>query len=234
MFNSRKNANQQLEPASLVVLKKNKSYVAEQYRMLRANIVFSTSHFDFKTLMVTSSMSGEGKSTTAANLAIVFAESDKQILLVDCDMRRPTVNRTFKMANSSGLSNLLSDPLTTLNEVLRPSGVPNLDIITSGDIPQDPSALLSSDRFDQLVHELRSFYDLIIFDTPPVNIVSDAQILSSKVDGVLVVARKGVTKKKNFLAAREQLLRANANILGAVYKINDKDKKEGYYKYTEI
>lgn len=234
MFNTKKEINRELEAASLVVLTENSSYVTEQYRMLKANITFSTKHFAFKTLMVTSSVTGEGKSTTAANLAVVFAESGKQILIVDCDMRRPTVNRTFKLSNSVGLSHLLSDSEVPYDEVIHPSGVPNLDVITSGFVPQDPSALLSSENFDLIINDLKQSYDLIIFDTPPVNVVSDAQILSSKIDGVLLVARKNVTKKKSFLSAKEQLLRANANILGSVYKISDKEEQGKYYKYVDI
>lgn len=234
MFQSKKNQLHPLEPVSLVVLNKNNSSIAEQYRILRSNIIFSTKELLFKTLMVTSSVGGEGKSTTAANLAVVFAEMGQNILLIDCDIRRPTVDKTFRVNNFLGLSNLLVDPSVRLEEVIKHSGIPNLDILTSGDAPPDPGALLASSRFDEVVEELSERYHLIIFDTPPVLLVSDAQILSAKTDGVLIVARKGSSKKADFLATKEQLSRADANILGAVYKIDDLADENDYYRYGDF
>lgn len=234
MRRSKNNQIRPLEPVSLVVLNQNHSSIAEQYRILRSNIKFSTKQLLFKTMMVTSSVGGEGKSTTAANLAIIFAETGQKILLVDCDMRRPTVDKTFQLSNFLGLSNVLIDHSLRLEEVIKYSGVPNLDILPSGEVPPDPSAMLSSERFNRMLDRLKNMYDLIILDTPPVLLVSDAQILSSKTDGVLMVARKDSSKKADFLAAKEQLMRAEANILGAVYKVDDLLDDKDYYRYGDF
>lgn len=234
MFRSKKNQIQPLKPVSLVVLNKQNFSIAEQYRMLRSNIIFSTKQLLFKTMMITSSVSGEGKSTTAANLAVIFAETGQKILLIDCDMRRPTVDKTFRLPNFLGFSELLRDTSTQLSEVIHYSGIPNLDILSSGSTPPDPASLFSSERFDQVIEQLEEYYDLILFDTPPVLLVSDSHILSAKADGVLLVVRKGISKKTDFLATKEQLAHADAHLLGAIYKIDDLIDQKDYYRYGDF
>lgn len=219
-------------PVSLITVYDSGSVVSEQYRTLRSNIKFSVIDGTLRTMLVTSSASGEGKSTTTDNLAVVFADSGMKTLLIDADMRKPTVALTFKLPNQYGLSNLLSDRKHKASEFVQYSGIPNLDVLTSGPVPPKPADMLASKRMDELLEELKQSYDLVIFDTPPLTRVTDAQILSSRVDGTVLVAREGETKKQTLMKSKELLELANANILGVVYNATNRHGDEGYYGYS--
>lgn len=221
----------QLNPVSLISLVDKTSPISEQYRTIRTNIQFASSaDHEIKTIVITSSGPGEGKSTTSANLAVVFANAGQQVLLVDSDLRKPTVSRTFGLSNASGLSNLLSTH-QSLTEVVQTIGVSNLSILTSGPKPPNPSELLASVRMEEIIREARALYDIIIFDMPPVVAVTDAQILSSKADGTLLVVREEVTNKDLALKAKELLKISNANILGVIYNGSNRSGDKGYYYY---
>lgn len=228
---AKKKKSETPKAVSLITLVDKTSPVSERYRTIRTNIQFASSaDQQLKTLVVTSSGPGEGKSTTAANLAVVFANSGQNVLLVDADMRKPTVHKTFQLNNITGLSNVLSTDMT-FNEAIQRSVVPNLNIMTSGTKAPNPSELLGAARMDQLIKELRQNYDLIIFDMPPVVAVTDAQIIASKADGTLLVVREDVTRKDSLQKARELLTMVNAKVLGAVYNGSTDEADQGYYYY---
>ena len=219
------------QAVSLFTLVDKSSPVSERYRTIRTNIQFASSaDRQIKTLVITSSGTGEGKSTTAANLAVVFANSGQSVLLVDADMRKATVHKTFILNNGVGLSNVLSTDMNVSDAVQR-SVVPNLYVMTSGPKSPNPSELLGSTRMDQLVRELRADYDFVIFDMPPIVAVTDAQVVASKADGTMLVVRENVTRKDSLQKARELLSMVNANVLGAVFNGSTDANDQGYYYY---
>ena len=218
------------EAAALFTVVDPMSQVAEQFRTIRTNILYSSVDRKTKSIIVTSAGPSEGKSTTAANLAVAFAQSGLRTLLVDADLRRPTVHRTFELDNTKGLSNLLSIRSMSLGDVLQPSDVRNLDIITSGPISPNPSELLASGRMNKVLHILKKEYDFIIFDVPPVGSVTDAQLLASQVDGALLVVREEQTEKAALNHAVQLMDQVDAKILGAVYMGTLKDRSYGYYQ----
>ncbi|GCF93291.1 tyrosine protein kinase [Enterococcus florum] len=228
---ARQKNNETTEAVSLITLIDKSSPVAERYRTIRTNIQFASSaDQQLKTLVITSSGPGEGKSTTAANLAVVFANSGQKVLLVDADMRKPTVHKTFQLTNSNGLSNVLSTN-TDVHQSIQSTVVPNLSILTSGQKSPNPSELLGSLKMDQIIRDLKGEYDFIIFDMPPVVAVTDAQIMASKADATMVVVRENVTRKDSLQKARELLAMVNANVLGAIYNGSTDESDQGYYYY---
>ncbi|WP_438312473.1 CpsD/CapB family tyrosine-protein kinase [Sporosarcina sp. FA9] len=220
----------QIAPRNLVTRDNTHSIASEQYRTIRTNINFSMPDDELKTILITSAVSGEGKSTSAANIAVVFAQEGKKVLLVDGDMRRPTMHYTFRTTNSMGLSNLLTRQWNT-DDVVDKTGVEGLDLITCGQIPPNPAELLGSKSMDLLIKEFKLKYDIIIFDAPPVLSVADAQILSNKCDGTILVINSGVTDKESAKKARDVLQTSNANIIGAVLN-NFKLEKNHYYSQS--
>lgn len=207
-----------------------KSVSSEQYRTIRTNIQFSAVDSAIQTMIVTSSGPGEGKSTTASNMAIVFAQSGKRTLLVDADMRKPTAHYTFNVLNTHGLTNLLTKQ-NSLDEAIQGTDVNKLDILTSGPVPPNPSELLGSRGMDAFLESVKEEYDIVIFDTPPVLAVTDAQILANRCDGAILVIRSQVADKEKALKAKELLQSANARILGAVLNDKKMDTGDDYYYY---
>ena len=226
-----KHANTVTKAVSLITLSDSSSPISEQYRTIRTNIQFSITDRNLKTLVITSSGPGEGKSTTSANLAVVFAKSGLKVLIVDADMRKPTVAKTFNLKNHTGLSTLLSEGGTVLSHYTQRSLMENLDVMTSGPKPPNPSEMLGSRRMQDAMNLMKEHYDLIIFDMPPVVAVTDAQIMSSVVDGTVLVVREGVSNKKAVQKAGQLLDMANANILGAIYNGASRSTDQGYYYY---
>lgn len=212
---SKKQLEKQLAARKLVTQTKSKSAVSEQFRTLRTNINFSMPDVELKTLLFTSAAPGEGKSTISSNTAIVYAQQGKKVLMIDGDMRKPTAQFTFAKRNTQGLSSLLGQH-AEIKDVIQRTGIENLDLLTSGPIPPNPAELLGSKMMDNLMEQLMGMYDLLIFDAPPVLTVTDAQILSNKCDGTILVLSAGETEKDNALKAKEALLSSQANILGAV------------------
>lgn len=207
-----------------------KNPVVEQFRTVRTNIYFaSVSKGDIKTLLISSSLPLEGKSTINANLSVVYAQQGKKVLLVDADLRRPTIASTFGADhNTLGLTSYLSDTKKEVTDIIQYTGIQNLDIITSGPIPPNPAELLGSGRMNELIDKLKSVYDLIIFDVPPFLSVTDAQVLMSKIDGVAIVVNGGKTTKVSLKRTYEILKLAEAPLLGFIYNDKNNKKNNGY------
>ncbi|MCG5102613.1 CpsD/CapB family tyrosine-protein kinase [Oceanobacillus alkalisoli] len=205
-----------------------KSPISEQYRTVRTNMQFSSVDNDLKSFLVTSSGPAEGKSSTTANLAIVYAQQGKRVLLVDADLRKPTMHYTFRLDNLRGLSNVLVGEIS-LEEAVNGTDIDTLDVMTCGPIPPNPSELLGSRKMETLLKEAKLSYDLVIFDTPPVLAVTDAQILANIVDGSVLVVRSGSTEIEPAQKAKEALEPAKAKLLGVV--LNDREKKASNYYY---
>ena len=217
--------------ARLIAAAELKNPVVEQFRTIRTNIDFTAvAKGDIKTLLISSALPSEGKSTVNANLAVVYAQQGKKVLLVDADLRRPTVATTFgDTGNKIGLTSYLSDNKKEITDVIKATGIQNLDIITAGPIPPNPSELLGSGRMSELIDSLRSVYDLVIFDVPPFLSVTDSQVLMSKVDAVAIVVNGGKTTKVSLKRTYEILELSGKTLLGFIY--NDKNhhnKKYGY------
>ncbi len=202
--------------------------IAEQYRQIRTNIQFSSVDQEIKSIMITSPESGDGKSTTAANLAIVFAQQGKPVLLVDTDLRIPSVHFPFNVSNMNGLTSVLTKKIS-LEHAINNTFIPNLSILTSGDIPPNPSELLSSKSMGKLMEELKGKYEYIIYDTPPMLAVTDPQIIANKCDGVVMVVLSGKTQKEHALKAKELLESAKSRLLGVVVNGVESSNKEYYY-----
>ena len=210
-------------------LHRNLEFTArEQYKLLRTNLSFTLPENEIcPVLGVTSSMRGEGKSTTAINLAYVLAESGKKVLLIDGDLRIPSIAKKLKMKKTDGLTDLLmSNSLEYIRE-FDFQHYNNWYIITSGDLPPNPSELLGSSRMGKLLASLKEIFDFIIIDLPPVNLVSDALAISKYVSGMILVVREGHTEKAEFDSCVRQLELSNVNVLGCV--MNESNSGKGYY-----
>ncbi|MFB3226218.1 CpsD/CapB family tyrosine-protein kinase [Exiguobacterium sp. PHA03] len=217
----------------LITLTQPKSPIAEQYRTIRTNIEFMAVDREIQSILVTSATQGEGKSTTASNLAVAYAQQGKKVLIIDTDMRRPTVHYTFKVANGLGLSSLLTRQAEKEKAIL-PTKVDNLSILTAGPIPPNPAELLSSRAMEHLVSQLRADFDVIIFDAPPLLQVADSRITSKLTDGVVLVVGCTTSDRQRVLKAKEQLDLAEAKILGVVLnrrELTDDSAYQYYYSY---
>lgn len=233
MFGIKKKTQVTKERPGLVVASKPNSVVSEQFRTIRTNIQFSMVDENLKSIVITSAGPGSGKSIVSANLAATFASEDKRVLLVDADLRKPTVHKTFRVRNNDGLTTLLTDRNAKLENVIYPTHVKGLYALTSGAIPPNPAELLASKRMNELMKELEGKFDLIVYDMPPIIAVTDAQIMASKVDGTIFVLPKSQASKEEVLKSKELLEMVNANVLGAVFNRVEKASDNYYYYYGE-
>ncbi len=216
---------------------KSSFHVKEAYKALRTNIVFTIPHDGAKRIIVTSALAGEGKSTNCLNMAISFAQTGAKVLIVDCDLRKPNVANLLNIPFAPGLSNVLAN-LNTIDSTIVHSDYANLDVIPSGDIPPNPSELLGSVAMSDVLDKLSGIYEYIFLDTAPINIVTDAAVMSKMVDGVLLVVRQGRTDRETVAEAIEKLSFVDANVLGFVLngrlsdiKMGYRYGKNGYYRY---
>jgi protein-tyrosine kinase len=207
-----------------------KSTISEQYRTIRTNIQFSSVDEEIKSIMITSAEPGEGKSTTTANLAVTFAQQGKKVLLVDADLRKPTVHYTFQVQNIYGLTNVLTKG-KTIEQAISATDVENLDVLTSGPIPPNPAELLASKAMLDFLTKVEAQYDVILFDTPPILAVADAQILANLCEGSVLVIASGKTETEKVMKAKELLAAAKGKLLGAVLNSKKMDKSSYYYYY---
>lgn len=217
---------------SVIAMSDPKSINSEQYRTIRTNIEFSSVDTEVKSLLITSAGPEEGKSTTAANLAVVFAQQGKKVLLIDADLRKPTVHFTFKLDNGTGLTSLLLKQMPFQKAVL-PADEANLDILTSGPIPPNPAELLSTGAMKDLLSEAAAVYDKVILDTPPVLAVADTKILGSYTDGAIMVISSGKTDKEKAAKAKEALDYCPCKLLGAVMNGKKQTKHSDYAYYGQ-
>jgi non-specific protein-tyrosine kinase len=216
----------------LITLSKPRMPVSEAFRSLRTNLQFSGIDAPLRTLLITSPSPSDGKSSIAANLATVIAQSDKDVVVVDGDMRRPTIHKVFKLSNRLGLSDYFLRAPDKMSGVVKKTPVNNLSIITSGSLPPNPSELLSSTKMRDVIALLAKHFDMVILDSPPLLAVTDALVLTKNVDGVILVVDPKKTKRSAIKQAIEQLQRVNARLLGVVLN-NIKIKRSSYYYNRE-
>lgn len=217
------------ESRKLVTISETKSLILEQFRTIRTNITFSMPNQDLKTILVTSSIPGEGKSTNAANIGVVFAQGGKRVLIIDGDMRMPTLHQTFKTYNKIGLSNVIAKK-AEYYEAIQETFIVGLHVMTSGSIPPNPSELLSSSALDILLLDVKKDYDIIIVDAPPLLSVSDSQILANKCDGTLLIVNTGVVEKGAVQKATAILSTSKAKVLGVVLNNYVSSSRKHYYE----
>ena len=215
--------------ANLVTLTDPRSAAAEAYRTLRTNIMFAGVEKPVKTLLVTSPVPDEGKSTTLANLAVTLAQSGHKTILVDADLRRPSQHTLWGVPNDRGLTSVMLDNTLIANPPLQETGVANLQLLTSGPQPPNPADLLLSKAMDLIVEALRSRVDYVLFVAPPVLAVTDALVLVGKVDGVLLVIKAGATRRDQAEKARDALNRVNARIIGVALTNAPRDNNSKGY-----
>jgi polysaccharide biosynthesis transport protein len=218
--------------AGLIAVREPRSPIVEAFRSLRTNIQFAGVDQPIRTLLVTSAGPSEGKSTVAANLAVVMAQAGLKVVMVDCDLRRPTVHKQFEMPNRAGLTDVMLQDPNQWNGVMQPTGVNNLSIVMSGSLPPNPSELLGSKRMQQFMAYLHKSCDIVIIDAPPLLPVTDALVLSPVTDGVVMVIDYGGTRIGEALQGKTQLDQAGARILGVVMnKIPTGRRGYSYYYY---
>lgn len=219
-----------MEGLNLIAHNDLKNPATEAYRVIRTSIQFAQAGKELKTLAVTSCTPNEGKSMTVANLAVVLTQAGKSVLLLDCDMRNPTVHKNFGLSNKLGLSSCISMD-TPLSAAVQATKVDNLYALTSGVIPPNPSELLGSERMRELLQEAREIYDFVLIDLPPV-LPADALVLGAVVDGVVLVIDSGEVKVDMARDVKKQLQHAGANILGVVLnKVRSEHHGYGYGYY---
>lgn len=216
----------------LIVHNDPKSPIAEAYRNIRTNMQFANLDRNLKTIMITSSTQGEGKTTTISNVAISLSTLGKKVIIIDSDLRRPRIHKAFNLTNNKGLTDALLEN-SSYKEYIQKGPGENLYILTAGQIPPNPSEMLSSNSMKKLIEEIKEEYDYVLIDAPPVVIVTDAAIISTFADGVILVCASGEAEIEIIKRAKENLQKVNANILGVV--INklplDNSKSYSYYSY---
>lgn len=218
----------------ITVLENPKAPTTEAFRTLRTNIQFSSIDKKLKTMVVTSSTPGEGKSTIAVNLAAIIAQSKEKVLLIDCDLRKPNIHSIIGKSNLEGLTNILVGNRVVEEVAYKCEGLENLEIITSGPIPPNPAELLGSNRMKMFMAAVKEEYDMVILDTPPIGAVTDSVILSTIVDGLILVAAIAETDIEALVRGKDSLDKVDPNIIGVVLNklpIGGKGSKQyGYYE----
>lgn len=215
----------------LVTYEHPKSPVAEAYRTLRTNLGFTFVDTPCRSILFTSANPMDGKSTTISNIAVTMAQAGNRVIIVDCDLRKPMLHKMFGLENLRGLTNTIMQQLSP-EEVIHKNIIDKLDVLTSGPIPPNPAEMLASPKGKALWSKLTEVYDYVLIDSPPVLAVADASILATQVDGVILVLRSAQTRIDLAQKAKDQLLKANAHIIGAVLnQLNMESKDYQYYYY---
>ena len=214
----------------IISIKNPKSPIAEAYRGIRTSIEFSNLDKNLQVITVTSSMQNEGKSTVLANLAVSFANLDKKVLIMEGDLRNPSVHRMFNISNIKGLTDILLQN-KVFADCVHCTDVKNLHVLTCGAIPPNPSEMLSSKKIRDFIESLREYYDYIFIDAPPIGIVTDAGIISTYTDGCIFVVGAGDADIEMAKVSKERLEKVGANILGVVLNKFESSGASGYYNY---
>lgn len=223
MKRNKKNSNAYVIDSTL------KFKITEAYKTIRTNIAFSLIKKGCRKIVVSSACPSEGKSTMAVNIAVSIAQTEAKVLLIDTDLRRPKVHRFLALNNSPGVTNYLGE-MNSLEEVIRQTQYPNLQVITAGSLVPNPSEMISSEPFKELLEQMEKEYDYIIIDSTPLNVVADALPLVKLCDGVILVVREKVSTHTELDAAIKQLELIDAKILGFIYN-GVTDTKHRYYSY---
>jgi capsular exopolysaccharide synthesis family protein len=200
----------------LITISEPRSAISEAYRTLRTNLDFASLDSALKTLAVTSAGVGEGKSSTLANLAVISAQTGRKVIVVDADLRRPTIHQLFGLKNDTGLTTAMMSGTAQATPPLQATSVEGLSVLTSGPLPPNPAELMGSRRMDEIIAYLAEEADQVFFDTPPVVAVTDAAVLATKVDGVLLVISAGKTRREYARLAVQRLQQINARLVGTV------------------
>ena len=204
-------------------------HIREAFKTIRTNLLFTLATTGSKTVVVASAMPNEGKSTTAVNLSVVLAQTGAQVLLMDCDLRKPSVHRLFKLSSDKGLTSILCG-IDKIEEALNENVVPNLDVITAGPMSPNPSELLGSSRMSDLLNIVQKAYDYVVLDASPINIVSDAVIVAKQTAGIVLITRQGQSRHDQLQKAIESCEFAGVNILGIVVN-ESRSANSNYYGY---
>ncbi len=204
------------EQPDLITLTDPRNPAAEAYRTLRTNLTFAALDKPIETLVVTAAASKESKSSVLANLAVTMAQGERRTILVDADLRRPGLHEIFDVANDQGLTSMIVEETALDSPPLLDTGVDNLWLMPSGPLPPNPADILGSRRMEEVIAALKNRADIVLFDAPPVIAVTDAVVLGTKVDGVLLVVRAGRTRREHAEQAKELLERVHIRIVGAV------------------
>ena len=215
--------------STLITVANPRSPISEAYRTLRTNLEFSSLDKAIRSMVVTSASPEEGKSTTLANLAVTIAQSGKKVILVDCDLRRPSLNQIFNARGAPGFTDMMRDDALMGKPPLQDTTVANLRLLASGTIPPNPSELLASRRMGEVIAALQQLADVVLFDAPPIVAVTDAAVLASKVDAVLLVVSAGKTKRDHAKKAKALLEKVNAHLIGTV--LNNVKGEASLYQY---
>ena len=215
---------------NLITVNNPKSPISEAYRVIRTNLQFTSLDNPLKVIMVTSSIPGEGKSTTVTNLAVTFAQTGSRVLIVDADLRKPRLHKLFHITNKRGLTGAIMQ-LDKVSEFIQDTGIENLSIMTSGTIPPNPSELLGSKKMKNLIEKLKTLYDFVIIDSPPVGVITDAQLLATLSDGVLIVAASAEVTNEALNHSKQLLENVNAKIIGIILNKLERESN-GYYYYN--
>lgn len=202
--------------SQLITVTEPRSPISEAYRTLRTSLDFAGLDRKLQTLAVTSAGVGEGKSTTLANLAVVTAQAGQKVILVDADLRRPSLHSLFGLENDAGLTTMMMDEGALAAPPLRETGIEGLSLLSSGPLPPNPAELMGSRRMEEVIAALAQRASTIFFDTPPVVAVTDAAVLATKVDGVLLVISAGKTRREYARSAVQRLQQINARLVGTV------------------
>jgi capsular exopolysaccharide synthesis family protein len=223
-----KKNNNHRQRRQLIAHNQPKSPVAEQFRNIRTNIEFAAVDMNIHSLMVTSANPSEGKTTTTGNIAVVFAQQGKKVLLVDADLRKPAMHQMFQVDNIFGLTNILTHS-ERLEKCVQTTNIENLHFLPCGPIPPNPAELLGSRVMKEFLGQVYNMYDLIIFDLPPILPVTDAQIMANQCDASLLVVRSESTEKEAAVKAKSLLDSAKGKLLGVV--LNDREREQSLYYY---
>lgn len=219
------------EAVELVTQVRPQSQMAESYRALRTSLLLSNLGAPPKVIVVTSALPQEGKTTTSINTAVVLAQKGVRVLLIDADLRRPSIHKTLGMGPHSGLSNVLTGSATLEHAISRTSILPNLFVLAAGTPPPNPAELLASSNMRDVLNQLREQYDHIVIDTPPSLSVTDAVVLSPRADAVVLVIRSGKTTKQALRRSRDILMQVNAKVVGVLLNAVDLSSPDYYYYY---
>ncbi|HEF7294311.1 CpsD/CapB family tyrosine-protein kinase [Bacillus paranthracis] len=212
----------------LIAHKEPKSTIAEQFRNIRTNLQFAAVGNEMRSIMITSPDPEEGKTTIISNLAVVLGQQGKKVLVMGADLRKPTVQNVFGVHNTEGLTNVLSGQ-SSFADCVQETVVDNVYVISAGPIPPNPAELLATKRMDEVLLEAYELFDIVLVDTPPVLVITDAQILANKCDGVILVIRSEQTEKERALKSKQALEQASGKLLGVI--LNDKKMNKEMYGY---